>query len=358
MKDLLFFSDNRAVSSPADWSARRDEIRSILEEHCYGTMPPAPSGKPILTTLKPAAPFEWEGVDIATYAQYQTRPFADSDFSLTFEVYTPLQESSLPHPAVICGDGGWMRVTPEFVRLAAARGYALVVFNRTQAFPDFMTGGGVGTLPRGDCFLQRRFPDHNFGAVCAWAWGFSRIMDALALIPPVDFARVAVCGHSRGGKASLLAGAFDTRFAAVVSNASGTGGSGTLRNQAPGAEPIGKIVSYFPNWFALKFATYAGREDDLPFDSHFVKALCAPRPLLCAEALDDLWANPSGCAASSAEARKVWRFLGAPEHFSGLRFRNGKHGHLLGDWEAMYDFLDHTILDKAIPWDPVYTPYD
>jgi len=355
---LLKFADGRDVASPADWPARRREIRAIIEKHCYGTMPKMAlrNDSAMLTPLKPTAHYEWDTTANAYYTQYQTRPFADSEYELTFEVYLPVQKSDKPFPALICGDGGWMRATPDYIRLTTSRGYALVVFNRTQAFPDFMLGGGVGTLPP-ESALERMFPKHKFTAIASWAWGFSRVMDALAHIPAIDFSRVAVCGHSRGGKASLLAGALDTRFAVVFTNNSGMGGAGSLTHEGEGTETIGANTALFPNWFAPKFGTYAGNESTLPFDFHFVKALCAPRPLLCTEAMRDPWANTEGTAASTAEARQVWRFLGAPEQFCGIRFRNGVHGHFLGDWEAMFDFADYALYNKAIPWDPTYTPY-
>jgi len=51
-----------------------------------------------------------------------------------------------------------------------------------------------------------------------WAWGVSRIIDALEALPEarIDLSRIAVSGCSFQGKIALYAGAFDERIALTI----------------------------------------------------------------------------------------------------------------------------------------------
>src|SRR5262249_28075764 len=153
-------------------------------------------------------------------------------------------------------------------------------------------------------------------------------------------------GHSRGGKATLLAGATDTRIALTAPNNSGCGGAGCYRFQGEKSEDIAAILKNFPFWFQPHFAEFIGHEDRLPFDQHTLKALVAPRALLSTEALGDLWANPSGTQQTYLAAREVFAFLGASEHI-GIVFRPGGHEHNAEDWTTLLDFADRQLLGKS-----------
>lgn len=48
-------------------------------------------------------------------------------------------------------------------------------------------------------------------------------------LPPIDAARIAITGHSRNGKQSLIAAAFDERISVVVGSSPGTPVSAPVR---------------------------------------------------------------------------------------------------------------------------------
>lgn len=359
LPELLRFSDGSPVTSDADWERRRLELTAVLEGLCYGRMPPRPSCSPVVRMIQP--PVALRGSEQRSLVSiYETYPFADSDYRLEFQLYMP-GAADAPPPVMICGDGCWRRITAETADIAHSHGFALVEFNRCALVSDppfrDVSGGPREASPR-DSVLQRRFKELDFGAIAGWAWGFSRIYDALEVTGAVDCAHAAVCGHSRGGKASLLAGALDSRFAAVCSSGSGSGGAGSWLLRAKGAEPLDFMLDAFPSWFSESFQKFRGQSDELPFDSHFLKALCAPRPMLTTDGYADLWANPAGSCATTIKAREVYRFLRAPDDAAGWRLRDGGHGHEPEDWAAMFEFCRHHFSGSALSWDPTEVLYE
>src|SRR5699024_3501639 len=113
------------------------------------------------------------------------------------------------------------------------------------------------------------------------AWGASRVVDYLYRLPEVDTAAIALTGHSRNGKQSLMAAAFDERIKAVVSSSGGTGGESTFRwsDDRFNSESLEEITRKFPHWFSPRLREFAGREQNLPVDQNSLMSLIAPRGL-------------------------------------------------------------------------------
>jgi hypothetical protein len=237
---------------------------------------------------------------------------------------------------ILTGDWGWQKTPDAIAKAILDRGYALAEFNRLELAPD---------NARRDCGLYLAYPDADFGSMAAWAWGFSRAVDVLQSLPQIDGRHIAITGHSRGGKATLLAGALDERIALVNPNASGCGGGAPFRDPDPKAETMAAITQKFPFWFAPRLRDFVGRETRLPFDQHALRACVAPRALLDTEGLEDLWANPPGARQMHDAALPVFALLGAADH-AAIHFRPGKHEHNAEDWTALLDFADRVFKQK------------
>lgn len=196
-------------------------------------------------------------------------------------------------------------------------GFGLVTFCHSDVVPD--------DPHRAEPVLES-LSGRPFGAIAAWAWGLLSV--ATTVKGPVIFV-----GHSRMGKAALLAGVFGGD--GVIPIQTGCGGAAPSRTNA--GETVAQITKRFPHWFLPAFAEYAGQEDELPFDQHALLALCAPKPLLILNADDDLWANPSGQEAMAELARPIFESCGASESLL-YRRRPGGHSVTPQDWAMILDF--------------------
>jgi hypothetical protein len=182
------------------------------------------------------------------------------------------------------------------------RGYALATFQQADVAPDRDTTD-AGVLPH---FEPPGPAIAAWGTLAVWAWGLQRVADALVDAPFAE--ELIVTGHSRRGKAALLAGATDERFAMVAPHQSGTGGMTLSRGN--GQETVADITATFPHWFADTFHAFAGRPERLPVDQHALAALVAPRPLLDTEGTRDYWSNPGLALDTVRAAAPVYDLLG------------------------------------------------
>jgi dienelactone hydrolase len=234
-----------------------------------------------------------------------------------------------------------------------ARGYAVAALQVSQLAPDDKEHFRDGVIGLYDAGQTKTRAGYSWGALAAWAWGASRAMDYFVSDPRVDAKRVAVVGHSRGGKAALWAGAEDERFALVISNESGEGGAALSRRRF--GETVGQINRTFPHWFAEAYKRYDARVNALPTDQHMLLALIAPRALYVASADEDLWSDPRGEFLSLAYSSPAYVLWGDPPILAEemppldrplLRARRGYHiragGHDLTryDWEQFLNFAD------------------
>lgn len=327
LPDLFQFNDGSRLHSPADWPRRRDEIMEAILSIEYGHMPPKPAGIRV-EDLHPSAVKRFGG---ARYMQYRlVIEGGKQPFWFIVQLLVPTGDG--PFPVVINGDLCWRYATDEVIMEVLGRGYALALFNRTEIVPDNYRSDR-------DTALYLTYPEGDFGALAAWAWGYHRVVDFLLTQDFIDPERIAIVGHSRGGKCVLLAGATDERIAVTAPNDSGCGGAGCYRWHGEGCEKVEDIMRPVPYWFTPHLANYIGNEGAMPFDQHSLKALVAPRPLVSTEALGDLWANPTGTYQTFDAAREVYRCLGVEDRI-GIWYREGEHSHGIEDWRAFLDFAD------------------
>ena len=171
----------------------------------------------------------------------------------------------------------------------------------------------------------------------------------------------------------MLAGVWDERAAIVNPNETCAGGCSCYRLNIKAiredgieknSETIGNIFDRFPSWMGKDLKKYVDREANLPFDSHFLKALVAPRVLLVGEAASDIWANPVGSWQTSMAAKEVYKFLGCEENLLWY-FRKGYHYHKIEDIQQLVNVIKHVQLGEELndhyyklPFQPMDKIYD
>jgi len=193
------------------------------------------------------------------------------------------------------------------IQMAIERGYAVATFyygDIDPDKPDFTDGIHPHYRKPG----QKDQGPHDWGAIAAWAWGLHRAVDYLYTDRDIDNKGIVVFGHSRNGKAALLAAAFDERIDLVIPHQAGCGGSSPSRSKM--GESVTQINTTFPHWFNDTFPEFNGKENRLPFDQNCLIALVAPRPVLFTNGVKDGWSDPPGQFEALKAADPVYRFLG------------------------------------------------
>jgi hypothetical protein len=338
LPDALVLKNGKKVTTPEMWPPRRAEIVEDFDREIYGRVP----------ANTPKA--NWEVTGTATtnngnvpvitkhlLGHVDNSSCTNIAVNIDLTLTTPASATG-PVPVMMqfgfnFGAGGFGRFrgtnaprgTNNFPRgnfgggnngptwqqqvLAKGWGYAILTPSSVQADNGAgLTLGIIGLMKKG----QNRKPD-DWGALRAWAWGASRALDYFETDPAVDAKQVGLEGHSRYGKATIVAMAYDPRFAIAYVSSSGEGGAKLHRRDwGEVVENVAGSGEY--HWMAGNFIKYAGPLNwgDLPVDAHELIALCAPRPVFISGGATqgDGWVDAKGMFMAAAAAGPVYTLLG------------------------------------------------
>jgi hypothetical protein len=358
LPELMVSSDGKgAITTPAQWTPRREAILELFRDTVYGRSPGPPEHL-AFTTIE-ENPRAMDGAATLRRVAIVSRQGQRSHrFELT--LFLPNRPGRVPVFLLINNRAASItdptrREKSGFwpAEQLVARGYGIAAIQYGDLAPDDKDTFRNGIMALFDDASAAKPARYTWGALAAWGWGASRAMDYFVTDARVDAGHVALVGHSRGGKAALWAGAEDQRFSLVVSNESGEGGAALSRRVY--GETVERINRAFPHWFTATYQTYNTRVAALPIDQHMLLASIAPRALYVASADEDLWADPRGEFLSLVASSPAFALWGEPPVDAdamppldtplvrgrrGYHVRTGGHDLTPYDWDRFADFAD------------------
>jgi hypothetical protein len=354
LPDLLTLSNGQPVKDAATWTnQRRPEIVKFYETQVYGRVPPnapkvtwevagvdrsamdgaavlkhlvghmgGPDGPAIKVTLYTPA-HAAKPVPVLLGIQFGAFPARRGPAPANNPAPAGAAAPAVPSnptanagaaPAARAGAPGRGPAGPPIARLIEA-GFGYASFNKGDIETDIE---GPSLNPNVNIVRKLALapgqtapaPD-EWGAIAAWAWGISRVVDYFQTDPDIDATRVAITGGSRLGKTVLWAGVNDQRIAMVIACSSGSGGAKIARRNY--GETIAHLVAptRYPYQFAANYQKYAADPNTLPMDTHMLVAAMAPRALLLHTAAHgDNWSDPKGEYLAAIAATPAYELLG------------------------------------------------
>lgn len=371
---LVLANGKRVTTAKVWWTQRRPQIAELFDREIYGRVP---SSTPKVTWTVSETDRTQVGnvaviirsltghvdnsfyplIDVDIKVELTTPAYATGPVPVIMELTSgiPAKQNlgSSAVPAV--GAPSWQQQV-----LAKGWGYAILSTASIQADNgDGLTEGIIGLCNKGQ---PRKLDD--WGALRAWAWGASRVLDYFETDKSVNAKQIGVEGHSRWGKAALVTMAYDQRFAIGYVSSSGEGGAKlNRRNFGEVVENVAATREY--HWMAGNFLKYAGplQWSDLPIDSHELIALCAPRPVFIGGGATngDGWADSKGMFLAAVAAGPVYKLLGkkdlgttvlplieTPLIDGDIAFRQHAEGHTPApNWPTFIRFASHYLTVAA-----------
>lgn len=301
LPDPFTFLDGSKVVTREDWACRQKEISTLAQAFIYGPKPPPP-----------------ESVE-ATFSNGTLNiTVSDKGRSIDFSVKITTPDGPGPHPAVF-NIGATIPNTGSIAYQSVGEQLAKSVGSQGRKSP---TG-----------LFYELYPDSkDTGSLMAWAWGASRVVDALEKTEGhnVDFTKLTALGCSRNGKEAATIALFDARIAMVATQSPGsatTSGWRVAEAQTSSVQTADQIFGE-DTWMGEPFGQFGNQVDKLPIDQHEVLALAWPRPLIVREGTNDSWNCPVCVYSTLKYTQMVFEALGDKDavgftHYNGGHCENG-----------------------------------
>ncbi len=354
LPDPFTFLNGAPVTTQAEWACRHRELRAMFERYETGAK-----------TEKPA-----EVTGAFTDGTLAVTVSDGAGKTATFNVsITYPATGTAPYPAMIGLNGGSL----NSARLQE-QGVAIINFGVNDVRQEASRATGPFTAFTG---LS------DSGSLIAWAWGVSRVIDALETTSAANInpQRLGITGCSRWGKGALMIGAMDSRLALTIPQESGSGGTAAWRaaeyenETAPqGCESmtgdttrcVQKLSSTYTEtqWFGNSIAQFSAAVNRLPVDHHQLIAMGAPRGMLALGNIGWRWLGRYGTIQGMTAAREVYTALGVNQNIGFVESGHNHCGNMdfTGREQTAVDaFVAKFLLDQDVStdyWDGSGVPFD
>ena len=361
LPELMRFADGRSVETAGQWAERRKEILALFENCMYGKMPDT-AAESVSYAIAPGAETQEREMKITVSRE-------GKEASFPVRVTLP-EEPAAGMPCYIeyCPFSWFGKpLTSPNMKIAAGRGYAAIQY-------DPVTVASDNDLHEGAYFELYPYSEgqeRQDGVLLAWAWGASRILDALETGAGqelgIDPGLCMVAGVSRYGKSAAVAGAYDERFRVTIPSCSGAGGIAVYRTNNHGKtydlsslggpeawendsinEPFENLTGGEGYWFCRNFRQ-TKRAEDLPVDQHMLCALAAGKNrhlIIITGITSEGWNNTEGQCLAYIASQPVWDLLGAGDQNNMIIHLDG-HAILPSDMEQILDYCDVHLRGKG-----------
>ena len=180
---------------------------------------------------------------------------------------------------------GW-RADYWGVKTALQQGLSVVTLHESTLAPDHPQAFFARRDRQSASVL--RHPHFLPGVIATWASGLELTIHFLRTHPDFQDQKIGLLGHSRRGKAALLATAMCPEVDFVIPHQTGT--LGMVSVQDGPLESLRQITSTFPHWFTPALGAVKSPQDLCCDQSQLIQHI-APRPVGVTEGYFDPWAS-------------------------------------------------------------------
>lgn len=335
LPDVLTFVDGSWVQTRSDWERRKAEIKDLWCEYFIGHYP---EEAPDLLVSEILSRTQREDGSIRKRVLLTFDTPEKKSFEI--EVWEPTAGAHTTRPLFLTQPKDYQ---VQWAEEAIRRGYVACLYpgldahHAEEAYPGYQNIWSV---------FKAEYPDAGWvSSLGIQAWLAARTLDYLLDDRQgyrIDTTAVGIAGHSRYGKQSIYAAAFDGRIKTVIARSSGSPTGTSYRFSS--RHTFMESVDDFPEvWAKSELTDFLGREHELPIEGNALLATIAPRNLMIHTAYNDGSDPTFGVERNYLSAKEAFRFLGVPGHIF-LSYRQGDHNPITpGHTEHMFDYFDMTF---------------